>query len=190
MSSVPFTEPTVSIPQRWTNRSPGPGVAPTKRLRELGFPLVPVKLTEEYPVWDMMAILTAEAATAFHEFTRDGVTEGLNTWPDTFRKGHFIPAVDYLHANRMRTKLMQVMEGMFEHIDVLVGGTSLELAITNLTGHPSVTIPNGFKEEDGKKHPKSFRMTSRWFGETTLLQVAQAYQEATGHHLEHPPGFG
>ena len=156
---------------------------------DFGFQLVPVKLPAGFPVWDMMAILTAEAATSFHEFTRDGITGGLNSWPDTFRKGHFIPAVDYLNANRMRTQLMQAMEKLFTHIDVLVGCNSIELGISNLTGHPSVTIPNGFDESNGKKHPTSYRMTGRCFGETTLLQVAHAFQEANDHHRQHPPEF-
>lgn len=159
-------------------------------LKELGFTLLPSAMPKGFPVWAMNIILTAEAATAFHEFTRDGVTEGLNTWPDEFRKGHFIPAVDYLRANRIRSRLMSAMTQLFQNVDVFLGGGRDELAMSNLTGHPSVVIPNGFIEEEGKKRVQSLKFTGACFGETSLLQVAHAYQTATGHHLQRPPGFG
>ncbi len=159
------------------------------RLRRLGFQLVEVELPDRFPVWDMIVILTAEAATAFHEFTRDGITDGLNTWPEEFRRGHFIPAVDYLRAQRMRTELMQEMGSLFEDVDVIVGGGRDELAINNLTGNPSVVMPWGMKENEGVRSPGSITMTGRCFGETALLQVARAFQESGGDSLGRPPGF-
>ena len=35
--------------------------------------------------------------------------------------------------------------------------------------------------------PTAITFTGRLYGETELLAVAHAYQEATGHHLKHPP---
>jgi Asp-tRNA(Asn)/Glu-tRNA(Gln) amidotransferase A subunit family amidase len=35
--------------------------------------------------------------------------------------------------------------------------------------------------------PGSLTFTGRLFDETTLLAVAHAYQQATGHHLKRPP---
>lgn len=160
-------------------------------LRRLGYALVPVSLPEGFPVWEMMIILTAEAATAFHDATRDGVTEGFNTWPNEFRRGHFISAVDYLRTQQIRTELMAAMNEMFEEheIDVLVGGGANELGISNLTGHPCVVMPNGWTERRDRRVPGSLTMTGRLFGEVRLLEVAKAFQEATGYHRERPPGM-
>ena len=81
-----------------------------KILRKLGFELVPITLPNQLPVRAITLMLGTEAAAAFDELTRKHVTEGLNSWPDTFRQGQFVPAVEYLRAARVRTKLMHAME--------------------------------------------------------------------------------
>ena len=128
-------------------------------------------------------ILDTEAATAFDDLTRAGVTEGLNAWPATFRQGQFIPAVEYLRANRIRSLLMQEMDEVMAAVDLYVGGN--DLLLTNLTGHPTVVLPNGVYKGGPGPGP-SLTFTGRLYGETTLLAVAHAYQQATGHHLRHP----
>ncbi len=75
----------------------------------MGFELVPITLPEELPVRAVTLMLGTEAATVFDEITRKHITEGLNSWPDTFRNGQFVPAVEYLRAARVRTKLMHAM---------------------------------------------------------------------------------
>ncbi|MBT4864364.1 MAG: hypothetical protein HON53_04475 [Planctomycetaceae bacterium] len=59
--------------------------------------------------------------------------------------------------------------------------------MTNLTGHPTVVLPNGFRKRDDVETPTSITFTGRLYGESELLAVAHAYQQATGHHLKHPP---
>jgi Asp-tRNA(Asn)/Glu-tRNA(Gln) amidotransferase A subunit family amidase len=58
------------------------------------------------------------------------------------------------------------------------------LLLTNLTGHPAVVLPNGFRS-DGT--PTSITFTGRLFGETTLLAAAHAYQSATDFNRRRPP---
>jgi Asp-tRNA(Asn)/Glu-tRNA(Gln) amidotransferase A subunit family amidase len=154
-------------------------------LRDLGVQLVHIKLPDKYPVGPLTVILDAEAAASFDDLTRRGVTEGLNTWPQTFRLGEFIPAVEYLRANRVRTLLMHAMEEVMRTVDLYVGGT--DLVITNLTGHPTVVQPDGFRKVSNVERPTSIKFTGRLYGEAELLAVAHAYQQATGHHLRHPP---
>jgi Asp-tRNA(Asn)/Glu-tRNA(Gln) amidotransferase A subunit family amidase len=156
-----------------------------KVLRELGVQLVPIKMPDKYPVGALHVILDAEAAAAFDDLTRRGVTEGLNSWPRTFRAGQFIPAVEYLRANRIRSLLMQEMAHLMEQVDLYVGGN--DLLITNLTGHPTAVMPNGFRQQDGAEVPNAITFTGRLYGETELLAVAHAYQQATGFHLKRPP---
>jgi Asp-tRNA(Asn)/Glu-tRNA(Gln) amidotransferase A subunit family amidase len=153
-------------------------------LRDLGVTLVPVKLPENKAPALIRFILDVESAAAFDELTRQGVTEGLNSWPATFRRGAFVTATDYLRANRLRTRLMADMERLMGQVDLYVGGD--DLAVTNLTGHPTVVLPDGFRKAGGKEVPKSRTFTGRLYGETELLAVASAYQQATGYHRKQP----
>jgi len=96
-----------------------------------------------------------------------------------------VPAVEYINANRARTLLMERMERVFDTVDAYVhptyaGGT---LLAANLTGHPSVIVPNGFRE-DGT--PSSITFTGNLFREGELCRVAKAYQDATGFHRRRP----
>jgi Asp-tRNA(Asn)/Glu-tRNA(Gln) amidotransferase A subunit family amidase len=154
-------------------------------LRDLGVKLVPIKLASKYPVTALRNILGTEAAAAFDDLTRAGVTEGLNSWPQQFREGEFVPAVEYLRANRIRTLLMQEMEETMAAVDLYVGGN--DLVLTNLTGHPTAVLPNGFRKSAGDREvPNAIKFTGRLYGEAELLAVAHAYQQATGHHLRRP----
>ncbi|MBC8109529.1 MAG: amidase [Verrucomicrobia bacterium] len=160
-----------------------------QKLRELGVELVPLELPD-YPVGDMTIILNAEAAAAFDELTRTGkddlmVRQVKNAWPNAFRASRFIPAVEYIQANRLRKKLIEDMYATTKNIDVYLapafGGTNLTL--TNLTGHPCVVLPNGFRENGT---PTSITFMGQLFGEGNLMALAKAYQDATDFHLKHP----
>jgi len=160
------------------------------KLRELGAELVPITLPD-YPVAALNFILTAEAAAAFDDLTRSNrddlmVRQIKNAWPNTFRAGRFIPAVEYIQANRVRWMVMQDMEhlGVDVYVTPSFGGDNLLL--TNLTGHPCVVLPNGF---DADGDPVSITFMGRLNGEATLLAVAKAYQDATGFQLKHPPRY-
>jgi Asp-tRNA(Asn)/Glu-tRNA(Gln) amidotransferase A subunit family amidase len=154
-------------------------------LRELGVKLTPIRLPDKLPVSGMTAILDAEAAAVFDKLTRAGIRDGIGRWADTFRRGEFIPAIEYLRANRLRTLLMREMEALMSGIDAYVEGN--DLAITNLTGHPTAVLPGGFTMRGDVEVPSAVKFTGRLFGETDLLALAHAYQQATGFHLRRPP---
>ena len=162
------------------------------KLRELGVELVPTDLPE-YPVYSLAFILSAEAAAAFDELTRSGRDDAMvrqvkNAWPNVFRSSRFIPAVEYIQANRVRHEIIQAMHQVMADVDVYVspsfGGGNLLL--TNLTGHPCVVLPNGFNENGA---PTSVTFIGNLYGEATLLAVAGAYQRATAFHEQHPSAF-
>ncbi|HKY32263.1 MAG TPA: amidase [Candidatus Polarisedimenticolia bacterium] len=161
-------------------------------LQELGVELVPIDLPSTYPVAALSVILGAEASTAFDELTRDGrddqmVRQVADAWPNVFRQGQLVPAVEYLRANRIRSLVMQEMEQLMATVDVYVapsyGGDNLLL--TNLTGHPCVVLPNGFRSGDGT--PTSISFLGRLHEEADLMGLARLYQEATDFHLKRPP---
>ena len=154
-------------------------------LKDLGFKLVPIKLPRTPPAGPLLTILSVEAAAAFDDLARAGVTDGIGDWGRTFRAYRYVSAVDYLRAQRVRTLLMREMAKVMEGVDVYVGGN--DLLVTNLTGHPSVVLPNGLRKgRDDREVPTALTFTGRLWGEGELLAVAKAYQEKTGHHLKRP----
>lgn len=159
--------------------------------KRLGINLIPVDVPD-VPYDAMRLILNAEAAAAFDELTRSDrdkllVQQGKFDWPNSFRTARFIPAVDYVNANRLRSIAIQRWDDLMRTVDVIVTPTSAvnlsQLVATNLTGHPAVIIPNGFRE-DGT--PVSLTFLAGLFEEAKALSVARAYQDATGFHLKHP----
>ena len=160
-------------------------------LRQLGARLVPVTLPPASSVSPLGLILTAEAAAAFDALVFDGrvkrmVRQTADAWPNVFRQGRLLTAADYLRAQRVRTLLMRETEERLAGVDVFVApsfvGTTLLL--TNLTGHPSLVLPNGFRLSDGT--PTSLTFTGRLFGENDLLSVAELFQRATDFHVRRP----
>jgi Asp-tRNA(Asn)/Glu-tRNA(Gln) amidotransferase A subunit family amidase len=154
-------------------------------LKELGVKLVPIKLPQKYPVNPLTLILNTEAAAAFDDITREGVRDGIGRWGTTFRTGQFVPAVEYLRACRIRTLVMREMEEAVAGVDAYVGGD--DLTITNLTGHPTAVVPDGDRRGSTSGQPSTITFTGRLFGESTLLALAHAYQQASGAHLRRPP---
>jgi len=159
-------------------------------LRSLGVELIPFDIPEDLPVEDISFILDAEAAAAFSELTlsnRDDlmVRQGKDAWPNVFRQARLIPAVEYIQANRVRTRLMEEMEAKMKSIDVYIAPSfdDNNLLLNNLTGHPAVVVPNGFTE---KGMPTSISFIGNLFEEAKTLRVAQAFQAATSFHQKHP----
>ena len=158
-------------------------------LRGLGATLLPIELPKT-SVEGLSVILDAEAAAAFDDLTRSGkddmlVRQNKGAWPNSFRSSRFIPAVEYIQANRVRYLVIQEMQKLMKDIDVYVvpsfGGSNLLL--TNLTGNPCVVLPDGFTKEGT---PTSISFIGQLFGEAKLLAVAKQFQNATDYHLRHP----
>jgi len=155
-------------------------------LQQQGYELIPIELPS---MPDIGFILSAEAAAAFDELTSSGKDDQLvrqikNAWPNVFRAARFIPAVEYIQANRLRTQLIEDMRKVFEQVDVYVhpSWASSSLRITNYTGHPCVVVPNGFR--DGR--PTSITFTGKLFEEGKVLAIAAAFQRATEWDEKHP----
>ena len=186
---TPVTDPT--DPKRTLHATKKFDDAALDVFKRLGINLMSVDLPD-VPYDAMRLILTAEAAAAFDELTRSDrdkllVQQGKGDWPNSFRTSRFIPAVDYVNANRVRSIAIQKWDDLMRTVDVIVtptGAANLsQLVATNLTGHPAVIVPNGFRD-DGT--PVSLTFLGGLFEEAKVLAVARAYQEATGFHLKHP----
>lgn len=159
-------------------------------LRNMGIKLEEVHWEFDIPVSALRIILSAEAAAAFDELTvskRDSilVAQGANAWPNIFRTSRFIPAVEYINANRLRRLLIEEVHLLMKDFDVIVtpsfGGN--QLLVTNLTGHPCLVAPNGFTANGS---PTSISFIGNLYEEGKLVALAAAWQQYTGHHLKKP----
>jgi Asp-tRNA(Asn)/Glu-tRNA(Gln) amidotransferase A subunit family amidase len=164
-----------------------------EELKSMGVELHPMELKTSVDVPSMLISLYVEGAAAFDEMTRMEMDELLvaqhrNAWPNLFRSSRFIPAVEYLQANRFRSILIEEIHTLFSEYDVIVtpsyGGNQLQ--VTNLTGHPALCMPNGFNE---KGSPVSITFLANLFDEEKLIMLGRAYQEYTDWQGKRPPLF-
>ena len=157
-------------------------------LRKLGVELVPIELPAIAP-GALRFVLTAEGAAAFDDLTRSGrdgqmVLQNRSAWPNTFRSSRFIPAVEYLQAQRVRSLLIEQMDTQLKGLDAyLAPSFSANLVLTNLTGQPAIAIPNGFTAAG---LPTTITFMGQLYEEGKLLALAKAYQDATEFDEKHP----
>lgn len=178
------------------------------KLKGMNVKLVPLQIPK-FPYDAMVTLLFAEAAAAFDDLTRSGRDKLLtgqtaHDWPNFYRAARFVPAVEYIQANRARMLAIEGMAKAFQGVDIIITPTySTQLVATNLSGHPALILPNGFRGEDapppittpsgevvsdygGPGTPVSLTFLGQLYGESKLLVFARAYQEATDFHLRRP----
>lgn len=163
--------------------------------RAMGARLVPVQFPDSavYTADIMSIIIGAEGAAAFDELTRTGrdsliERQDKGFWPNIFRGARLIPAVEYINANRYRSALTDTIHAFMKNWDVVIVPSFIgnQSAITNLTGHPALCLPIGFR---GNGTPLSITLVGNLYDEVSILQAAKAYQDRTGHHRKRPPLF-
>lgn len=154
-------------------------------IRSLGVDVVPFDLPD-VAIEAIDFIRYAETAAAFDDLVRSGRLRELEEGPEQslrpaeMRPAVFIPAVEYIQANRYRMRVMEQMDKAMSGLDLFVG---VNLTPTNRTGHPALSLPGGFFEGS----PTALQLTGKLFGEPELLLLAHAFQSRTDHHLKHPP---
>jgi Asp-tRNA(Asn)/Glu-tRNA(Gln) amidotransferase A subunit family amidase len=153
-------------------------------IRSLGVTIVPFTLPE-VPIEAIDFIRYAETAAAFDDVTRAGllpaVEEGpeQSRRPDEIRSAFFIPAVEFIQANRLRLRVMEQLDAALGELDLFIGSHQL---LTNRTGHPVISVPNGFANGS----PTALHLTGKLFGEQEILLLAHAFQSRTDFHRRHP----
>jgi Asp-tRNA(Asn)/Glu-tRNA(Gln) amidotransferase A subunit family amidase len=153
-------------------------------IRSLGVKLVPFALPD-VPLEAIDFIRYAETAAAFADVTHAGVLTDVERGPeqsrrpDEIRAGHFIPAVEFIQANRFRMRVMEQLDEALADLDLFIGSNQ---ALTNRTGHPVISVPNGFSQGS----PTALHLTGKLFGEQEILLLAHAFQAKTDFHRQHP----
>ena len=163
-------------------------------IKELGMELVQMELPADLDYSHIMSlIIRAEAGAAFDQLVLTNADDqlarnGSRSRANSLRRSRFIPAVEYIQANRHRSELMKHMDSIFQKYDLLIfppRGTD-QSAITNMTGHPALSLPVGFDE---KGRPHCLVLLGRLYDEATLLALAARYQELTEFEGRRPEGF-
>ena len=173
--------------------------------RGLGLELVPLE-RPDLPYDALMNSLFAEAAASFEDLTLQNLDDQLTwqepgAWPNTFRKARFLSAVDHVQLDRLRRRVMQVMDDAFAGVDAMIGPAmdGPMLVITNFTGHPCLILRSGFRQAEtrgalslararidegrpaaGPLHlvPHSVCLWGKLFDEGTVLSIGRALERA------------
>ncbi|MDR3690838.1 MAG: amidase [Fimbriimonas sp.] len=132
-------------------------------------------------------ILDVEAGSAFDAFTLGKEIHELknSTWPETFRASRYVPAVEYLQAQRARTLLMHGFEAELGDLDCVLGSGVLGqiLGHCNYCGHPQIALPFG---DDGKGNSVSRSLVGRLYRDDELLAIAKWLQDHFDFHRRRP----
>jgi len=178
--------------------------------------MVPVEVSlPNWPYDSLNLILFAEGAAAFEELTLSHRVDQLkmqvlDAWPNLFRQARFLSAVDFVQTDRFRRKVCEEMARIFSQVDVLLVPSLRDemLAISNNTGHPSITLRTGFvqvsqarsdwapdpqnplpKFSTPRRVPHGVTFIGRLFDEGTTAQAALSLEHHFNVASQRPPGF-
>ena len=161
--------------------------------KKMGIEPTPINLPTDVPFNGFDIILRAESGAFFDDLVRSGdvdvmVEQHKRSRANSLRQSRFIPAVEYLQANRHRQVLIEKMHQLMKEFDVLISPSfgNRQLVITNLTGHPVIAIPTGLDDEN---MPTSLTLVGNLYDEGNILLLAEHFQEKTDFDELHPPGY-
>ena len=113
----------------------------------------------------------------------------------------------YLRAQKVRTLIRRDFDQAFTKVDAIISPTSPETAFrfgektddplkmyladiftiaTNLAGFCGLSLPCGFSNRDGVDLPVGLQLLGRPFGESRLLRIGHAFEQATEWHKRRP----
>jgi Asp-tRNA(Asn)/Glu-tRNA(Gln) amidotransferase A subunit family amidase len=174
--------------------------------RSLGVKMVELKLSISQPVDELArTVMYSEGAAAFDELLltgkdREFVQQGRGSWPIALRTWRFIPAVEYIQAQRIRRDLLAPTHALFEPVDAIISPSrDPMLRLTNMTGHPCLTLRTGFFKSpsrgegrgapSGPTHtvPHGITLWGRLFEEGRLLNLGLALERRVDVARRRPP---
>lgn len=168
-------------------------------LGELGATMIPVVFNLTVPAEALMnTILGSEAGAHFDQWLRSDQSSHMreqHKWPSYIRSARFIPAVEYIQANRARGRLMREVHEALDGLDGVIvpaRGKGGEGAMGNVLGLPQIVFPTGYANLKGndrspRKDPIAQAVLGLPFDDYKVLAIGQAYQSETKNHLMRPP---
>ncbi|HJM76571.1 MAG TPA: amidase [Dehalococcoidia bacterium] len=159
-------------------------------LRAVGAQVEPLRLPKLPGRALLSPILFVEVAAAFDDLTRSDrddlmVRQSPDAWPNMLRTARMVPAVEYVQATRLRTRLMRDLDAAFDGFDAIItpGRWSPLVALTNYTGHPTLTlraaVTNG--------RPRSVTLVGPLYEEGTLIRLGMALERRLDVRDLRPP---
>jgi Asp-tRNA(Asn)/Glu-tRNA(Gln) amidotransferase A subunit family amidase len=166
-----------------TTRTHKPDSLALETFKKLGAELVAVEFPKDVPYDVFDIILRAEAGAFFDTLVlthrdRELGEQDESSRANSLRQSRFIPAVEYMQANRYRKLLIEKFYEATKDFDFILSpsnGENMNLA-TNLTGNPALVVPTGF---DKKGRPTSITLLGNLYDEGSLLEAAYLFQQAT-----------
>jgi aspartyl-tRNA(Asn)/glutamyl-tRNA(Gln) amidotransferase subunit A len=177
-----------------------------RQLESMGATRVEVDLPDLENCSAMEAHITLAEATSYHEQylkkQADDYGPGVRT---NLEAGRYLLATDYVKSQRARTLLQRNFNEAFKRADVIVSPTLPALPPLvgevwvqsgglrehvidaflrfnipyDLTGFPAISIPCGLGSTG---LPIGLQIAGKAFDETTVLRVANAYEQSTASH--------
>ena len=159
--------------------------------RSMGWTLDSMDFPQRFPASDMMSFtIRSEAGAAFEQLVMSNQDDLLTrktsrSRANSLRISYFMPATSYVQAQRLRGQLIESVDSLFQRYDLILAPTygNNQSAVTNLTGHPVISLPTG-KDEKGR--PTSMTLIGKLYDEATLLEVAHQFQQRTSFDEEWP----
>ena len=174
-------------------------------LRRLGLSTEDV----EIPEWEAAAdaslvLIRSEAATEYRRVLMERPQDLIPEVRERLEAGVRTSAVEYIEARRAADRCAHALRRLLARVDLLAlpgraqtapkmdpSGRLLEplsprnyTAPLNYPGVPALTVPCGF---DPEGLPIGIQLVGSHWAESTLLNVAHAYQQATDWHRRRPP---
>jgi len=158
----------------------------------------------------MWGVSAVEGAEWHREHLRTRAADYHPVVRTNFEVGDFVPAVEYVHMQRVRQVMIDQMSALLREVDAIlmpttatpahpIGAATVSVAgeaepvlaaltrytpLANVTGQPAVAVPCGFTDTG---LPLSFQLLGRPFDEATVLRVARAYERETAWAARRPP---
>jgi aspartyl-tRNA(Asn)/glutamyl-tRNA(Gln) amidotransferase subunit A len=147
-------------------------------------------------------ILLSEAYSVHERWLRERPSDYGALARQRLLAGAFIRAVDYVHATRLRARLVHEFDEAMSGIDVAVTVSSMDPPgeiedlsemertyprnarnVFNVIGSPALSLPVGFTPSG---LPLSMQIVAPAYKESTIYRVAFAYEEATNWTSRRP----
>jgi aspartyl-tRNA(Asn)/glutamyl-tRNA(Gln) amidotransferase subunit A len=207
----PLRRPRVGVPRDYIDRAqPDHQIAAAfaealQAMRQLGMEVVDVEIAglADAAAADFV-VLNAEAFAAHEETLRTRMKDYGKSARLYHTQGAFLSAADYIAARKVGEEIRDRIDRTLASVEVLAtpvvpvltaeaartaraqphtGGTAIFTAPFNLTGHPALAVPCGTSAEHV---PIGLQLVGRAGGESDLLRLAHAYEQATSWHTMHP----
>ncbi|NNE70992.1 MAG: amidase [Rhodothermales bacterium] len=166
--------------------------------RQMGVQMDSVSLPTG-PRWSgvISTIIRGESGAVFDQLLQENLDDQLywqssSSRANSLRQSRFIPAAEYIQANRHRGLLIAGMDSVFQKFDLILTPSGADGSVTNLTGHPVITMKSGYRVPDDRpavRLPTGVALVGRLYEEGLLLDAAMAYQKLAPFHDDHPPAF-